>query len=69
MGGFHIIVCILRRIESRFKDTALVRLLSSVRFGRKGTKINTIKGANIGYCVYQHEFSLKQLQEVSCLKL
>ena len=45
-------MCILHTIYSRFKDAVLVRFLSSVGLGGKGTKINAFKGAKIVYYVY-----------------
>ena len=37
MGGFHIVLCMIRTIYSRFKHAGIVELLSSAGLGGKGT--------------------------------
>ena len=48
MGGFHIVLCMMRSIYSRFRGFGLVDLLSSVGgLGGPGTIESALKGGNV----------------------
>ena len=48
MGGFHIVLCMMRSIYSRFRGFGLVDLLSSVGGrGGPGTIESALKGGNV----------------------
>ena len=46
MGGFHIILCMIRTIFSRFKNVGIVELLSASGLGGKGTIVNALNGGD-----------------------
>ena len=46
MGGFHIVLCMIRTIFSRFKNAGIVELLSSAGLGGKGTITKALKGGD-----------------------
>ena len=47
MGGFHVIICMLRTIYSRFKGSGIVELLSEAGVGAEGTVKAALKGSNV----------------------
>ncbi len=47
MGGFHVIICMLRTIHSRFKGSGIVELLSEAGVGAEGTIKSAINGSNV----------------------
>ena len=47
MGGFFIIICLLRLIYKCFRNTGLVELLSGVGLGGKGTTQNALKDGDL----------------------
>ena len=47
MGGFHVIICMLRTIYSRFKGSGIVELLSEAGVGAEGTIKAAMKGSNV----------------------
>ena len=47
MGGFHVIICMLRTIYSRFKCSGIVELLSEAGVGAEGTVKAALKGLNV----------------------
>ena len=49
MGGFHIIICLLRTIYSCFRNKGLVESLSRVGLRGKGTIQNGLKGGDVKY--------------------
>ena len=52
MGGFHIIIYLLRIIYSCFRNTGLVELLSRVGLGGRGTIQNALKGDDVKCGIY-----------------
>ena len=49
IGGFHIIICLLRTIYSCFRNTGLVELLSRVGLGGKVTIQNALESGDAKY--------------------
>ena len=47
MGGFHIILCMLRIILSLFKNCMIIQLLSATGFGGMGTIKKYFSGADV----------------------
>ena len=47
MGGFHVVLCMLRTIYSRFNGCGLVELLSEVGLGGEGTIKKALKGGDV----------------------
>ena len=47
MGGFYIILCLMRSIYSRFKGFGFVELLSEAGLGGSGAIENALKGGDI----------------------
>ena len=46
MGGFHIVLCMIRTIFSRYKNAGIVELLSAAGLGGRGTIINALQGGD-----------------------
>ena len=46
MGGFHIVLCMIHTIYSRFKNSRVVEILSSAGLGGKGTIKKALKGGD-----------------------
>ena len=44
MGGFHVIICLLRTIYSRFKDSGMIEILSSSGLGGETSITYALKG-------------------------
>ena len=55
MGEFHITICMMRCIHSRFKGFGFPELLSEVGLGGFGTIENALKGGDVkgGICYYK----------------
>ena len=51
MGGFHIIICMLRSIYSRFFDSGLIELLSESGVGSLGSIKSAMKGSDVKFGV------------------
>ncbi|MES9880764.1 MAG: hypothetical protein ABW185_07775, partial [Sedimenticola sp.] len=47
MGGFHIIMCLMKSIYSRFNGSGLVELLSEAGVGAEGTIKAGLNGSNV----------------------
>ena len=47
MGGFHVQMCLMKSIYSRFKDCGLVRLLSECGIGSEGTIRSAMNGGDV----------------------
>ena len=47
MGGFHVVICLLRTIYSRFNGSGIVELLSEAGAGSEGTIKAALNGANV----------------------
>ena len=47
MGGFHVIICILRTIYSHFNGCGFVQLLSEAGLGGEGTITKALKGGEV----------------------
>ena len=47
MGGFHVIICLMRTIFSRFKDCGMIELLAEVAVGTEGTIRAAMKGGDV----------------------
>ena len=47
MGGFHVVLCLLRTIYSRFNGSGIVQLLSEASVGSEGTIKAALNGANV----------------------
>ena len=55
MGGFHILLCVLRTIYSRFKDTGFVQLLVYSGIAGEGTIMHALKGGDVKYAIHLHK--------------
>ena len=47
IGGFHVILCLLRTIHSRFKDSGIIELLVEAAVGTEGTIRSALRGGDI----------------------
>ena len=47
MGGFHVILCMVRTIFARFKDSGLIQWLVYSGVGGEGTVANALKGGDV----------------------
>ena len=47
MGGFHVILCLLRTIHSRFKDSGIIELLVEAAVGTEGTIRYAPRGGDV----------------------
>ena len=47
MGGFHVIICLLRTIYSRFQDSGFIELLVEVGIGTEGTIRAAMKASDV----------------------
>ena len=74
MGGFHIVLCMMRSIYSRFREFGLVHLLSSVGgLGGQGTIESALKGGNVktGITLYKllfeafYRIKIRSFEELS----
>ena len=61
IGGFHIIICLLRTIYSCFRNTGLLELLSRVGLGGKVTIQNALKSGDAKYDIYLHKLSFEAI--------
>ena len=61
IGGFHIIICLLRTIYSCFRNTGLVELLSRVGLEGKVTIQNALKSGDAKYDIYLHKLSFEAI--------
>ena len=52
MGGFHIVLCMIRTIYSRFKHAGIVEILSSAGLVGKGTIKKALKGGDTKEEIY-----------------
>ena len=55
MGGFHIILCVLRTIYSRFKDSGIIQWLLYSGIGGEGTITNALNGGNVKHAIFLHK--------------
>ena len=49
MGGFHIVLCLLKTIYSRFYDSGIVGLLVEAGVGSEGSIRSTMKGSDVKF--------------------
>ena len=47
MGEFHVILCLLRTIYSRFKDSGIIELLVEAAVGTEGTIRSALRGRDV----------------------
>ena len=47
MGGFHVIICLLRTLYSRFHDSGVVELLVEAGVGSEGSIRSAMKGSDV----------------------
>ena len=47
MGGFHVVMCIMKTILSRFKDCGMIQLLAEVGIGSEGTIRAAMNGNDV----------------------
>ena len=47
MGGFHVLMCMLKTIYSRFKECGFVKLLAEVVIGGEGTIKEALNGGDV----------------------
>ena len=59
MGGFRIILCMIRTIYSRFKHAGIVELLSSAGLAGKGTIRKALKGGDTKEAIYLSKLLLE----------
>ena len=52
MSGFHIVLCMVTTIYSRFKHAGIIKLLSSAGLGGKGTIKKVLKGGDTKEAIY-----------------
>lgn len=55
MGGFHVIMCMLKTIYSRFKDSGLITWLVYSGCGGEGTITNALKGGDVKHAIHLHK--------------
>ena len=55
MGEFHIVLCMIRMICSRFKHAGIVEFLSSAGLGCKGTTKKALKGGDTKEAIYLYK--------------
>ena len=58
MSGFHIVLCMIQTIYSRFKYAGIVERLSAARLGGKWSIIKALKGGDKKETVYLYKFFL-----------
>ena len=47
IGGFHVILCLLRTLYSRFKDSGIIDLLVEATVGTEGTIRSALRGGDV----------------------
>ena len=52
LGGFHVILCMLRTIFARFKDSDLIQWLVYSGVGGEGTVANALKGGDVKHGIH-----------------
>ena len=55
MGGFHVIICVLRAIYSGFKDSGMVEWLVYSGIGGKGTITSALNGGDVKRAIFLHK--------------
>ncbi len=55
MGGFHLTMCMLKTIYSRFKDSGLITWLVYSGCGGEGTITNALKGGDVKHAIQLHK--------------
>ena len=49
MGGFHIVLCLLKTIYSRFYDSGIAKLLVEAGFGSEGSIRSAMTGSDVKF--------------------
>ena len=52
MGGFHVIICVIRTIFSRFKDSGMVEWLVYSGIGGEGTITSALNGGDVKRAIF-----------------
>ena len=55
MGGFHIMICMLRTIYSLFSKVGFTQVLSAAGLGGLGTVKKSLKGGNVNEGINLHK--------------
>ena len=55
MGGFHIVICMLRTIYSFYQNSGLVQILSTAGLGGLGTIKKALKGGDVNEAIRLHK--------------
>lgn len=61
MGGFHIVLCMIQTVYSRFKYAGIVELLSAAGLGGKWSIIKALKGGDTKEIIYLCKFLFEAL--------
>ena len=64
MGGFHIILCLMRCIYSRFKGFGFPELLSEVGLGGSGTIEKALKGGDVKEGIRYYKFLFEAVYRI-----
>ena len=59
MGGFRIIMCMLKIIFSRFKDSRVIKLFVYFGISGEGTVKHALKGGDVKFGIHLHNCCLK----------
>ena len=68
MGGFHMIMCIMKCIYSRFKGLGIPELLSEVGLGGSGTIENDLKGGDVKAGIRYYKILFEAIQYIQLYK-
>ena len=61
MGGFHVVLCMIRTIFSRFKNAGIVELVSSAGLGGKGTIKKALNGGDTKQAIFLYKLLFEAL--------
>ena len=61
MEGFHVIMCMLETIFSRFKDSGIIKLFVSSGISGEGTIKYALKGADVKFHIQLHKLMFEAI--------
>ena len=61
MGGFHIIMCMLKITFSRFKDSGIIKLFVQSGISGEGTIKHALKGGDVKFGIHLHKLMFEAI--------
>ena len=61
MGGFHIIMCMLKTIFSRFKDSGIIKLFVYSGISGERTSKHALKGRDVKFGIHLHKLMFEAI--------